>query len=121
MPKFRPSSGVWKSAKSRTAPTSITTGGCTAELITLRPQAAYSSGRPLRWDGFPEGGELSMTTPSDDLSFSSKVDSLGVGAALGFAAELLEENAIFLLEMINDRLLMAVHPTGNEAYSNRNL
>ena len=63
--------------------------------------------------GSDEGGELSKATPSDDLSFASKADSLSVREGLGFAAELLEENTIFLLEIFNDHLLVAVHPAGD--------
>ena len=57
--------------------------------------------------------ELSKATPADELGFASKADSLSVREALGFAAELFQENAIFLLEIFNDHVLVAVHPAGD--------
>jgi hypothetical protein len=38
---------------------------------------------------------------------------LGIREAPGFASELFEENAIFLLEEFDDRLLVSVHPAGD--------
>ena len=60
-----------------------------------------------------EGGELPKATPADDLGFASKADPLSVREAPGFAAELFEENTIFLLEVFDNRLLASVHPTGD--------
>ena len=47
------------------------------------------------------------------LGFARESDSLGVGKAFGFAAELLEQHAILFLEIIDDVLLMPVHRTGH--------
>jgi hypothetical protein len=38
---------------------------------------------------------------------------LGVGKAPGFAAELFEQHAILVLEIIDDVLLVPVHPAGH--------
>ena len=46
--------------------------------------------------------------PSDDFCFASKPDSLGVSKAPGFATELLEEDAVLLLEVFDDGLLMPI-------------
>jgi hypothetical protein len=51
--------------------------------------------------------------PTDGLGSASQTHSLGVSETFGFAAELFEENAILLLEVFNDRLLVPVHPTGD--------
>jgi hypothetical protein len=63
--------------------------------------------------GSHEGGELPKAVPADELGFASESSSLGVGEAPGFAAELCEENAIFFLEVFDDRLLVSVHPAGD--------
>jgi hypothetical protein len=59
---------------------------------------------------------LSKATPADGPGFASKPDSLGVSEALGFAAELFEENAVLFLEVFDDGLLMSIDPSrdGNE-------
>ena len=60
-----------------------------------------------------QSGDLAKAPSTDELGFASKSDSLGVGKAPGFAAQLFEENAIFLLEEFDDRLLVSVHPAGD--------
>jgi hypothetical protein len=47
------------------------------------------------------------------LALRRKSDSLGVGTATGFAAELFEQHVIFFLEIIDDVLLVPVHPAGH--------
>jgi hypothetical protein len=56
---------------------------------------------------------LAKAPSSDELGFASKPDSLGIGKAPGFAAQLFEENTIFLLEEFDDRLLVSIHPAGD--------
>jgi len=56
---------------------------------------------------------LAKAPSAEELGFASKPESLGVGKAPGFAAQLFEENAIFLLEEFDDRLLVSVHPAGD--------
>jgi len=51
--------------------------------------------------------------PADKLGFAGKPDSLSIGEAPGFAAELFQKNAILFLEVFDDGLLMAIHPAGN--------
>ncbi len=57
-------------------------------------------------------GDWAKTPSADELGFASKPDSLSVGKAPGFATQLFEENAIFLFEEFDDRLLVSVHPAG---------
>jgi hypothetical protein len=59
---------------------------------------------------------LSKATPADGPGFASKPDALGVSEALGFAAELFEENAVLFLEVFDGGLLMPIDPArdGNE-------
>jgi hypothetical protein len=56
---------------------------------------------------------LSKATPSHDLCFASKPDSLGVREAPGLAAELFDKNAVLLLEVFDDGLLMPIDPAGD--------
>jgi hypothetical protein len=56
---------------------------------------------------------LAKAPLADELGFVSKPDSLGVGKAPGFAAQLFEENPIFFLEEFDDRLLVSLHPAGD--------
>ncbi len=56
---------------------------------------------------------MAKAPSAEELGFASRPDSLGVGKSLGFAAQLFEENAIFLLEEFDDRLLLSVHPAGD--------
>ena len=60
-----------------------------------------------------QSGDLAKAPSADKLGFASKLDSLGIGKAPGFAAQLLEENAIFFMEEFDDRLLVSVHPAGD--------
>ena len=56
---------------------------------------------------------MSKATPSDDLGFASKRDSLGVSEAHGFAVELFEEDAVLFLEVFYDDLLVPIDPAGD--------
>ena len=60
-----------------------------------------------------EGRDLAKAASADELGFASEPAALGVGEAPGFAAELLEQNAIFFLEVFDDGLLVSVHPAGH--------
>jgi hypothetical protein len=60
-----------------------------------------------------QSGDLAKAPSADELGFASKPDSLGVGKATGFAAQLFEENAILFLEEFDDRLPVSVHPAGD--------
>jgi hypothetical protein len=54
-------------------------------------------------------------TPVDGPGFASKPDALGVSEALGFAAEVFEENAVLFLEVFDDGLLMSIDPARDGA------
>ena len=60
-----------------------------------------------------QSGNLAKAPSADELGFASKPDLLGVGKAPGFTAQLFEENAIFLLEKFDHRLLLLIHPAGD--------
>jgi len=49
-----------------------------------------------------QSGDLAKAPSADEVGFASKPDSLGIGKAPGFAAQLFEENTIFLLEEFDD-------------------
>jgi hypothetical protein len=42
-----------------------------------------------------------------------QANALGVGKAPGFTSELIQEDSIFLLQILDDRLLVAVNPAGD--------
>jgi len=50
---------------------------------------------------------------ADEPGFARQPDALGVGAALGFATELFQENAIFFLEVFDYSRLVSAHPAGD--------
>jgi hypothetical protein len=56
---------------------------------------------------------LAKAPSADELGSASKPDSLGVGKAPGFAAQLFEEHTILLLEKLDHRLLVSIHPAGD--------
>ena len=56
---------------------------------------------------------MPKAAPADELGFARKSDSLRVGKAPGFAAQLFEQHAILFLEIIDDVLLVPVHPAGH--------
>ena len=56
---------------------------------------------------------MSKATPSDDLGFASKPDSLGVSEASGSAAVLFEENPVLFLQVFDDDLLVPIDPAGD--------
>jgi hypothetical protein len=60
-----------------------------------------------------ERGQFPKAAPTDALGFARQPDSLGVGEALGFATELLKENAILFLEVFANSLLVSAHPAGD--------
>ena len=60
-----------------------------------------------------QSGDLAKAPSSDELGFASKPDSLGIGKAPGFAAQLFEEHTILLLEKFDHRLLVLIHPAGH--------
>ena len=60
-----------------------------------------------------QSGDLAKTPSADELGFASNPDSLSVGKAPGFAAQLFEEHTILLLEKFDHRLLVLIHPAGD--------
>src|SRR6185369_8683028 len=60
-----------------------------------------------------EGGQLPKAAPANELGFARKSDSLGVTKTPGFAAKLFEQHVILFLEIIDDVLLVPVHPAGH--------
>jgi hypothetical protein len=60
-----------------------------------------------------QSGDLAKAPSADELGFASNPDSLGIGKAPGFAAQLFKENTILPLEEFDDRLLVSVHPAGD--------
>ena len=56
---------------------------------------------------------MPKAAPTDELGFARQPNALGVGEALGFATELLKENAILFLEVFDDSLLVSAHPAGD--------
>jgi len=57
--------------------------------------------------------DLVEAAATDPICFASQPDALRIGKAFGLAVELIEKNAVFFLEVINDRLLMSVQPAGD--------
>ena len=60
-----------------------------------------------------QSGDLPKALSADELGSASKPDSLRVGKASGFAAQLFEEHTILLLEKFDHRLLVLIHPAGD--------
>ena len=81
--------------------------------MRLLPQVDQDSKPTELRVGSDEGGDLFKATPSDDLGFASKPDSLGVSEASGSAAELFEENPVLFLQVFDDELLVSIHPAGD--------
>jgi hypothetical protein len=49
-------------------------------------------------------GDLAKASSADELGFASKPDSLSIGKALGFAAQLFEENPILSLQELGQMI-----------------
>ena len=56
---------------------------------------------------------MSKAVPADEPGFSDGPGSFGVNKAPGFAARFFEENEILCLEVIDNRLPVSVHPSGD--------
>jgi hypothetical protein len=60
-----------------------------------------------------QSGDLTKVPTADELGSASKPESLGVAKASGFAAQLFEQHTILLLEKLDHRLLVLIHPAGD--------
>jgi hypothetical protein len=56
---------------------------------------------------------LAKAPSPNPLGFATQPDSVSVGEALGFAADLFEERAVLFLEVFAHRLLMSVLPASD--------
>ena len=54
-----------------------------------------------------------MSAPTDRLGFTGQANALGIGEAPGFASQLFQEDSILFLQILDDRLLVAVDPAAN--------
>jgi len=60
-----------------------------------------------------EGGQFPQAASADEFGFARQPKVLGVGETVGYAIELFQKNAIFLLEPIDHSLFVSAPPAGD--------
>jgi hypothetical protein len=59
-----------------------------------------------------DGGDAREDSTAEQLSLGSQPSSLVIGQAKASVPQLLSEDAVFFLQVVNDRLLVPIDPAG---------